>query len=109
MKFCICSLSPALLRFQRGTPEKKPTTKKATLVVRLSISWVFIHWKTCHWLLQKKFFYNEDGETLAQVAQRGCGCPVPGTIQGQVGQGSEKPDLVEDVPAHGRGVGLDDL
>jgi len=23
--------------------------------------------------------------------------------------GAEQPDLVEDVPAHGRGVGLDDL
>ena len=34
---------------------------------------------------------------------------IPGNIPGQVGQGSEQPDLVEDVPAHGRGVGLDDL
>ena len=25
------------------------------------------------------------------------------------GQGSEQPDLVEDVPAHCRGVGLDDF
>jgi len=30
-------------------------------------------------------------------------------IQGQVGQGSEQPDVAEDVPAHCRGVGLDDL
>jgi len=36
-------------------------------------------------------------------------CPLPGNIQGQVGGGSEKPDLVEDVPAHCRGVGLDGL
>ena len=28
---------------------------------------------------------------------------VPGNVQGQVGQGSEQPDLVEDVPAHCRG------
>ena len=41
---------------------------------------------------------------LAQVAQRGGRCPIPGTIQGQVGRGSEQPDLVEDVPAHGRGL-----
>ena len=34
---------------------------------------------------------------------------MPGNIQGQVGQGSEQPDLVEDVPAHGRELGLDDL
>jgi len=30
------------------------------------------------------------------------GCPVPGDIQGQVGQGSEQPDLAIDVPVHCR-------
>jgi len=30
-------------------------------------------------------------------------------IQGQVGRDSEQPDLVEDVPAHCRGVGLNVL
>jgi len=58
---------------------------------------------------RENFFYAEGGETLAQVAQRGGRCPIPGHIQGQVGWGSEQPDLVEDVPAHGRGVGLDGL
>ncbi|KAK4829885.1 hypothetical protein QYF61_007277 [Mycteria americana] len=29
------------------------------------------------------FFYNEGGETLEQVAQRDCRCPIPGNIQGQ--------------------------
>jgi len=43
-------------------------------------------------------FYNEGGETLAQVAQRGGGCSIPGNIPGRVGRGSEPPDLVEDVP-----------
>ena len=52
---------------------------------------------------------TEGGETLAQVAQRGSGGPIPGNIQGQVGRGSEQPGLVEDVPAHCRGVGLDGL
>ena len=32
-----------------------------------------------------------------------------GRIQGQVGGGSEQPDVVEDVPAHCREVRLDDL
>jgi len=54
-------------------------------------------------------FYNEGGGTLAQVAQRGGQCPIPGNVQGQVGRGSEHPDPVEDVPAHCRGVGLDGL
>ena len=44
-------------------------------------------------------------EALEQVAQRGCGCPIPGSVQGQVGWGFEQPGLVEGVPAHGRGVG----
>ena len=35
----------------------------------------------------------------------GCGCPLPGSVQGQAGRGFEQPDLVEGVPAHGRGVG----
>jgi len=54
-------------------------------------------------------FYNEDGETLAQVAQRGGRCPIPVNIQGQDGWGSEQPGVVEDVPEHCRGVGLDNL
>ena len=53
--------------------------------------------------------YSEGGETLAQVAWRACRCPIPGTIPGQAGRGSEQPDLVEGVPAHCRGVELDDL
>ena len=53
-----------------------------------------------------KFFHREGGETLAQVSQGGCRCPIPGNIQGQAGQGSEQHGLVEDVPAHCRGVGL---
>ena len=44
-----------------------------------------------------------------QVAQRGCGCPIPGSVQGQAGWGFEQPGRVEGVPAHGRGVGLGDL
>jgi len=48
---------------------------------------------------------REGGETLAQVAQRSCGYPLPGSVQGQVGWGFEQPGLVEGVPAHGRGIG----
>ena len=57
----------------------------------------------------KRKFFTVSGETLAQVAQRSCGCPHPGRVQGQVGRGFEQPGLVEGVPAHGRGVELDDL
>jgi len=41
----------------------------------------------------------------SQVAQRSCVCTLPGSVQGQVEWSSEQPGLVEDVPAHGRGVG----
>jgi len=42
---------------------------------------------------------------VEQVAQRSWGCPLPGSVQGQVGRGFEQPGPVEGVPAHGRGVG----
>lgn len=50
---------------------------------------------------RKKFFR----EVLVQVAQRSCGCPPPGSVQGQDRWGFEQPDLVEVVPALGGGVG----
>ena len=34
--------------------------------------------------IRKKFF-TEGGDTLEQVAQGGCGCPIPGGIQDQAG------------------------
>ena len=52
---------------------------------------------------------HEGAEALAQAAQRSCGCPLPGTGEGQVGWSSEQPGLVEDSRAHCRGIGLDDL
>ena len=54
---------------------------------------------------KEEIFYHEGSKTLAQIAQRGNGGPIPGNIQGQVGWGSEQPGLVEDVPAHCRGLG----
>lgn len=54
-------------------------------------------------------FYSEGGKTLGQVVQRGGECPIPGSIQDQAGQGPDQPDWVEDAPAHGRKVELNDL
>ena len=43
----------------------------------------------------------EGGEAMAQGAQSSCGCPwIPGSVQGQAGQGLEQPGIVEGVPAH---------
>lgn len=46
---------------------------------------------------------------LAQAAQRCCGCPIPGVVQGQVGGNPGQPDLMLDLaignPAHGNYIG----
>ena len=42
------------------------------------------------------------------VAQGGCGCPIPGGIQGQAGCGSGQPGLLVGDPAHSRGLELND-
>jgi len=54
--------------------------------------------------IRETFLYDKGGETLDQVAHRGGRCPIPGNIQGQAGHCFEQPDLVEDVPAHCRGL-----
>jgi len=57
-------------------------------------------------------FYWESGEVLEQAAQRGCGCPIPGDVQGQAGWRPVQTDLVLDLavvnPASGRGLELGD-
>ena len=45
---------------------------------------------------------------LEQLTQGGCGCPIPGGIQGQAGCGSGQPGLVVGDPAHSRGLELDE-
>ncbi|KFU85660.1 Ras GTPase-activating-like IQGAP3, partial [Chaetura pelagica] len=42
----------------------------------------------------------EGGESLGQVAQRSCGCPIPGGVEGQVGWGLEQPGLLGARPGH---------
>ena len=60
------------------------------------------------WEIQVRYqgdiFHSEGGDALEQVAQRGCGCPISGCIQGQAGCGSGQRGLVVDNPAHSRGV-----
>jgi len=52
---------------------------------------------------RKKNFYNAGSETLEQVVQRSCACPILGSVQSEVRWGFEQPDLLKDVPAHGTG------
>ena len=46
-------------------------------------------------------FIPQHGQQV--IAQRSCGCPIPSSVQGQVGWGLEQPGIVEGVPVHGRG------
>lgn len=39
------------------------------------------------------------------VEQRRCGCPKPGSVQGQVGWNLEQPGPLEGIPTHDRGFG----
>ncbi|GAB0188844.1 hypothetical protein GRJ2_001349700 [Grus japonensis] len=55
--------------------------------------------------LRKKFFTVRVVTYWDQVAQRSCGYPIPGSVQGRVGWGFGQPGLVEGVPARSRGVG----
>jgi len=50
-------------------------------------------------------FHSEGGDALGQVAQGGCGYPIPGGIQDQAGCGSGQPGLVVGDPARSREVG----
>ena len=50
--------------------------------------------------------HAEGGDTLEQVAQGGCGCSIPGGIQGEAGCGSGQPGLLVGDPAHSRGLEL---
>lgn len=47
------------------------------------------------------------GEALEPAVRRRCVRPVPGSVQGQGGRGSERPALVEGVAARGGGVGVE--
>ena len=40
---------------------------------------------------QEEVFHTEGGDTLEQATQEGCGCPIPGGIQGQDGCDSGQP------------------
>ena len=57
----------------------------------------------------RKEFFTVRVVRLERVAQRGCGCPLLGSIQGQAGWGFEQPGLVGGIPAYSRGLERDGL
>jgi len=57
---------------------------------------------------KEEIFYNEGGETLARLPREEVDAPSLETFKARL-DGSEQPDVVETVPAHCRGIGLDGL
>ena len=53
---------------------------------------------------KRKIHYCEGGEALEQIAQRGCGNPLPRGAQGKVGWDFGQLDRLVDIPAYGGGV-----
>ena len=82
---------------QLGKEGKQRNNKEITSVYEIN----HLNTGSVHHLVKKITDFN--------TSQRGSGGLIPGNIQGQVGQGSEQPDLVSGVPARCGGVGLDDL
>ena len=56
-------------------------------------------------MLRGEVLYRASGEVLAQAAHRGCGCPVPGGVQGWAGWGPGQPGLVIHVEVGGPAFG----
>lgn len=53
---------------------------------------------------RENVFYCEGDEALEEVAQRACGLPIAGGVQGQPQWGPEQPGLVQGVPCPWQGV-----
>ena len=86
---------------QRGSREKAFLALIITSMVEI--------WTLRILAYEEEVFYAEGGEALAQVAQRGCGCPIPGDFQGEAESGPGQPDLAVHVPVHCTETGLDDF
>ena len=54
--------------------------------------------------IRRKFFTQRVVTHWNRLHQVGCGCPIPGGLQGQAGCGSGQPALVVGDPARSRGV-----
>ena len=58
-------------------------------------------WQGKFRLYIRRKFFAQGSDTLEQVVQECCGCPIPGGIQGQAGCGSGQPGLVVGDTAEG--------
>lgn len=51
-------------------------------------------------------YLEKDSAAVERVAQKSCGCPTPGIVQGQRGWGSEHLGFLESLSSYGSGVGI---
>lgn len=61
------------------------------------------------WVFGRNFFTLKGGEALAQVAQRNCGCLIPGSFQDNIEWGLEQPGQAKGSLSMSVGLELDDL
>jgi len=52
-----------------------------------------------------EILYRRSDEVLAQTAQRGCRCPIPGGVQDKFGWGPGQPGPVPDMEVGGLACG----
>lgn len=50
--------------------------------------------------------FTQSSEAMAEVGQKGCGCPIPRRVKDQVGWCPEQPGLMGGNPVHGIVVGI---
>ena len=74
------------------------------------VSTVISNFEPFHQTLKMKLSAGSTSTELTQDKyQMSCGCPLPGSIQGQAGRSCEQPGVEGGVPAYSRGLKLGDL
>ena len=101
------------MRLWDGEEEQPTASCRKTYrgLILLRAHWMGLENYLSHSGLQFVFQFYMHAYTagrLEQVAQGGCGCPIPGGIHGQAGCSSGQPGLLVGDPAHSRGLELDE-
>lgn len=102
MRLALCRLLETSFDICEGLILLSPYLQKSEALLDKTRIWsklsdFFLHYLPAVpfnlWLIVKYLTVNK---ALKQVVERGGGCPIPGSIQSQIGQSSEQDDLVEE-------------